>query len=790
MAEMVEAVEERLSLDEKLSVDYESHIAEEGDQTPEDWRRMYRAFLWTDADVRARFERAEYFLLYNKEFGESLTAAHVRSKYKLWALRQQMYEGNCTVKKPGVLEQYRYPELVLKRKAWIRETNKPPRQCAIEFEAKIRSLDPDYMHWNGYPSGPLQQVKAALRLQTSFRSWTSAGDMLRQKRIKAQIGKLRNVARTVLHKQESKASLVRIYKGFNAFEEDEDTYSEPFTTIDRARATCMERKCGGFVVSEGRAFFRPQTPWAINKDKHRYRADHELYVIQDTEMEKQAKINELWASLQGGKIVLKYTFNGKRNQRTMWLDKDVYRICIGTQGAGKSSEKAKGLYITDVCEVRQGPRTMTFANYEGTISSPKACMSLVGSERTVDVEFKDAQDCDWFAERFNLLMDQINDEKTRYRMYERHLLTQTGWRKPLSFSEAVDMKLAQDELVGGIMVLKYNQKGATRPGWLALDQALLKDLSLGEEQRRPRLVLGKEPGVLPPDSKGIDLADIAEIRPGIRSHNFDAAKGSKDLKKIENLCVSIIGSERTLSLELMEGSPDQLERIVKGLRLLVFGCPRLLGNLERDDQDVGDISYHGKPWVSSTRNECKLIPKFERDEEELATAEAVSSATMQTMGSDADDTLSEEQTTAYTKAFKMFDKDGSNSIDASELHKAMHSLGKRISPQEAERMLAEYDVDGDMEIGVDEFLKMMARADSVQDSLAGIGEVFQVFDEDGDGYVTHDEFRQVLVSYNDGLSEMLTAEQISRLIEMIDTDGDGQIDHGEFTSFLIATMTD
>ena len=36
-------------------------------------------------------------------------------------------------------------------------------------------------------------------------------------------------------------------------------------------------------------------------------------------MEKQAKINELWASLQGGKIVLKYTFNGKRNQRTMWL---------------------------------------------------------------------------------------------------------------------------------------------------------------------------------------------------------------------------------------------------------------------------------------------------------------------------------------------------------------------------------------------------------------------------------------------------------------------------------------
>ena len=468
-------------------------------------------------------------------------------------------------------------------------------------------------------------------------------------------------------------------------------------------------------------------------------------------------------------------------------DKDVYRICIGTQGTGKGAEKAKGLYVTDVCEVRQGPRTTTFANYgdgAARTSSPASCLSLVGSERTLDMEFRDDEECDLFAERFTLLMDSINDDKTRYRMYERHLVTQTGWRKPLSFSEAVDMQLVQDELVGGIMVLKYNKRGRTRPCTLMLDRAQLKELSLGEENRRPRLFLADNTGDQGPmaDSKGIDLADIAEIRPGIRAHNFNAAKGSKDLKKIENLCVSIIGSERTLSLELMDGSPEQLERVVKGLRLLVFGCPRLLGNLERDDQEVAEISYHAKPSVSSIRNGCKLRPKFERDEEELATAEAVSSATMKTMGSeDAEEVLSEEQTNAYTKAFKMFDKDGSNSIDASELHKAMHSLGKRISPEEAMRMLSEYDVDGDMEIGVQEFLKMMARADSVQDSLAGIGEVFQVFDADGDGYVTHDEFRQVLVSYNDGICEMLTNEQISKLIEMIDTDGDGQIDHGEVT---------
>mmetsp|Transcript_75493 Transcript_75493/g.214679 ORF Transcript_75493/g.214679 Transcript_75493/m.214679 type:complete len:126 (+) Transcript_75493:186-563(+) len=94
MAE-ISAVEERLSIDEKPSLDnYESYVRQDGDQTPEawqeDWHRMYRNFLWTDADVRARFERAEYFLLHNKEFGETLTSTHLKSKYKLWALRQQM----------------------------------------------------------------------------------------------------------------------------------------------------------------------------------------------------------------------------------------------------------------------------------------------------------------------------------------------------------------------------------------------------------------------------------------------------------------------------------------------------------------------------------------------------------------------------------------------------------------------------------------------------------------------------------------------------------------------------
>ena len=156
---------------------------------------------------------------------------------------------------------------------------------------------------------------------------------------------------------------------------------------------------------------------------------------------------------------------------------------------------------------------------------------------------------------------------------------------------------------------------------------------------------------------------------------------------------------------------------------------------------------------------------------------------------DASRLMTPEKIHTYEMAFKLFDKDASNAIDGSELHKAMHSLGKRMTLEQAEDMIAEFDEDDSGQIDMEEFLKMMARADAVQGTLDGIGEVFQVFDADGDGAVTHEEFTSVLVSYQEDISEMLTIEQITKLINLIDVDGDGEIDHSEFTSFLIAQMT-
>uniref|UniRef100_A0A7S1EQ50 EF-hand domain-containing protein n=1 Tax=Timspurckia oligopyrenoides TaxID=708627 RepID=A0A7S1EQ50_9RHOD len=60
------------------------------------------------------------------------------------------------------------------------------------------------------------------------------------------------------------------------------------------------------------------------------------------------------------------------------------------------------------------------------------------------------------------------------------------------------------------------------------------------------------------------------------------------------------------------------------------------------------------------------------------------------------------------EAFKVFDRDASGKISASELKQVMNSLGENLSDEEIEQMLKEADVNGDGEIDYDEFVKMLS----------------------------------------------------------------------------------
>ena len=59
------------------------------------------------------------------------------------------------------------------------------------------------------------------------------------------------------------------------------------------------------------------------------------------------------------------------------------------------------------------------------------------------------------------------------------------------------------------------------------------------------------------------------------------------------------------------------------------------------------------------------------------------------------------------EAFRVYDRDGSGFISASELRHVMADSGVRLSVKELDNMLREADIDGDGQINYEEFVRKM-----------------------------------------------------------------------------------
>lgn len=61
----------------------------------------------------------------------------------------------------------------------------------------------------------------------------------------------------------------------------------------------------------------------------------------------------------------------------------------------------------------------------------------------------------------------------------------------------------------------------------------------------------------------------------------------------------------------------------------------------------------------------------------------------------------------YETLFEYFDKDRNGLIDARDLMEGLNSIGSKITPEEADEMVQEADLDGDRMIDIEEFQRMI-----------------------------------------------------------------------------------
>jgi len=132
--------------------------------------------------------------------------------------------------------------------------------------------------------------------------------------------------------------------------------------------------------------------------------------------------------------------------------------------------------------------------------------------------------------------------------------------------------------------------------------------------------------------------------------------------------------------------------------------------------------------------------------------------------------------------FERLDADGNNTLDIDELSHIMKDLGYHPSEsrQEAERIMAEVDVDNNNAISFEEFATVWQRKLlTVNDQY--IRAVFGVLDSNGDGYIDKEELKGVL--------EGMTEEDIDSMINEADQSKngdapDGKIDFEEFKNAM------
>ena len=91
--------------------------------------------------------------------------------------------------------------------------------------------------------------------------------------------------------------------------------------------------------------------------------------------------------------------------------------------------------------------------------------------------------------------------------------------------------------------------------------------------------------------------------------------------------------------------------------------------------------------------------------------------------------------------FVSMDDDGSGTISAGEVAKMLAEFGVDVSPKVVQAVMRVSDKSGDGEIDFSEFLAAVTSKIKLNNCKADIHVMFQKFDQNGDGLVSHNQMR-------------------------------------------------
>ncbi|CAO3686449.1 unnamed protein product [Rhizopus stolonifer] len=150
----------------------------------------------------------------------------------------------------------------------------------------------------------------------------------------------------------------------------------------------------------------------------------------------------------------------------------------------------------------------------------------------------------------------------------------------------------------------------------------------------------------------------------------------------------------------------------------------------------------------------------------------------------------QEQLDEWKEAFSLYDKKGNSTVSSANLGDLLRGLGQNPTEAEVRELIKETakskSISETQEFDIDfgTFLSILTRPDgfkpagSSQEFIQG----FQVFDKEGDGYISAGELRYVLTN----LGEKLTDEEVNELLKEVEVGKDGRINYIDFVTVVLS----
>jgi calmodulin len=139
--------------------------------------------------------------------------------------------------------------------------------------------------------------------------------------------------------------------------------------------------------------------------------------------------------------------------------------------------------------------------------------------------------------------------------------------------------------------------------------------------------------------------------------------------------------------------------------------------------------------------------------------------------------LQAERKQLISDIFDMFDKNENGTIQASELHSVLESLGRSSTDDDVNQFLMKLDVNENGVISKDEFMSAVDEIYSFpQSTVDEVVQAFQIFDINGTGKITVDEMKTILLKFTNEFNE----DDVNEIFDLIDVDQDGKVSYAEF----------